>query len=330
MAKKETRVEHILSSLKNHPVVATGVVASIAIIGLATLKESLGKLMTPITPPVESVHNSTALEEIEVTRLLDEAQDLITGRPGETELRFRISLCARPPSDDARLELARRKIDEAIRREGLPSNHRAYFLLGMVYANKDKFEKALQVVDEALTAVPREATLVSLRGELLFQVNRIDEALPHFELAVKLDPENAEYISNLSCILHRLGELDRAQTLAEDAVRRDPSLVSGLINLGSILRDQGLMDQAVVYFGKACRLEPRNADAHGHLGYTLAAKGEFAEAVREYQAAIDLAPRCGQYFYNMGLIQRSLGREENAAQLIKRAEELGVKVALAP
>lgn len=357
MTQKESRVDRIFARLKDHPVVAAAIVASIVIISLAELKESIGKLMSPIptntgaspvqtpvagTPSPVTVVEAAPLQaetqdsqdamskDIEINRLLDDAQDLITGRPGETALRLRVSLCVRQTVDNVHLEQARRKIYEAIKLKDLPTNHRAYLLLGLLYANKDEYRKALQVVDKALAAVPEEADLVSLRGELLFRMKRAEESLESFKLAVKLDPENAEYISNLSSMYHRLGELDQAQALAEEALRKDPYSVSGHINLGSIFRDKEQTEQAIMQFSKACRLDSTNADAHSHLGYMMAIKGDLAEAAKEYQVAIDLDPKCGHYFYNMGLIQRKIGREETAKQFIKRAEELGVSVAATP
>lgn len=269
--------------------------------------------------------NRSALEDIKVARLLDEAQDLMTKRIGETILQLRPALCARPHAEDARLEQARRKIDEALRYQPLPTNHRAYLLLALVLAHQGDYSGALEIIDEALTSVSDQHSLFAARGAIVFRLGQFRTSAHAFEIALELSPGNVEYQSSLGNVLQELGELERARRVLEDALRWDPSFVPAHINLGDLLRDQGSLDQALLHFQRAVLLEPNDADAHGHVGYTFALKGDLGEAVREFQAAIDRAPHCGQYFYNMGLVQRRLGNIEIGDHFVQRAKQLGIE-----
>jgi len=261
------------------------------------------------------------LAGVKVTQLLNEAQDLI----GETSLHLR-SLCARPRDQDLRLEQASRKIDEALRYQTLPTNYRAYCLLADVHTYRGDYPGALKIIDEALKSVPDEHTLHATRGNILFRLGQFRDSANALEKALKLSSENMGYQISLGYVLHKIGESERAERMLEGALQRDPSLVEAHLNLGDILRDRGLIDRSLFHFQRAVLLEPKDADAHGNVGYTYAIKGDLGEAVRELQAAIDLAPHCGQYFYNMGLVQRKLGSMEVGDRFIDRAKQLGIKV----
>ena len=137
-----------------------------------------------------------------------------------------------------------------------------------------KPDVALQVLDAALAAVPRDPQLRFLRGVVLADLGRAQEASAVFEKLAEDFPELPEPHNNLAVMYAAAGELDKARVALENAVRALPDYALAHENLGDIyLRMAGRS------YERATQLDPRSASARERL--TLAR--EFFERVAPAQ-----------------------------------------------
>jgi hypothetical protein len=75
--KKETRVDGLMRSLKNHPVIAVLVVAAIAIIGVGSVTDAISKIRVFFSPSSESPGDTSLAITLPDNVALRDAIDLV-------------------------------------------------------------------------------------------------------------------------------------------------------------------------------------------------------------------------------------------------------------
>lgn len=95
-------------------------------------------------------------------------------------------------------------------------------------------DKALQEVDAALKANPKDPRARFLKGIVLSEMGRKDEAISIFVELGNEYPTVAEPLNNLAAVYASLGRFDEARATLETAVRRNPRYGTAQENLGDI------------------------------------------------------------------------------------------------
>ena len=219
------------------------------------------------------------------------------------------------------VELARRALDEAIRR-GITA--RAEFERGFLLAasNKDSTgaEAAIQL---AIQLNPTDARLWNGLGILLAkQFDRAEEAEAAFRKAISIDP-------NISwqwvCLGNLLADLPGRGNESEAAYRRaievEPSNVMAMNNLGAFLASQSKStDESEAIYHRAIDLDPTQPFLWGNLGSLLSLKpSRIEEAKSAYQQALVLDTYYGRVYGNLGRLQAEQGNLDAAEAAFEKA-----------
>ncbi|UCE47805.1 MAG: tetratricopeptide repeat protein, partial [Phycisphaerales bacterium] len=183
---------------------------------------------------------------------------------------FRKALALDPEAAAARFFyaqfLAERRPDEAL--EVLDSlwEHDAHkppaaLLMFNILAERGQFQRAGELLTEALKLNPENAYLNLNLGACLYQSGELDEAIGHYVKAVELLPERGPFRGQLAHILEKAGRLDEAEK----------------------------------HFRELLNIEPDNPVVHLWLARFLAKHRPQArdEALKEAQIALELPPRKG-------------------------------------
>jgi tetratricopeptide (TPR) repeat protein len=113
---------------------------------------------------------------------------------------------------------------------------------------------ALQRVERALAAKPKDAQLRFQHGVLLADSGRRAEAIEVLQRLTQDYPELAEPYNNLAALHAAAGELDRAKAALEQSLRANPGFATAHENLGDVL---ALL--ASRSYARALQLDPQNA-----------------------------------------------------------------------
>jgi len=93
---------------------------------------------------------------------------------------------------------------------------------------------ALQRVESALAARPRDVALRFLQGVVLLDLQRDDAALAHFTAMTQDYPELPDPYNNIALLHARAGRLELARQALETALRNDPGHRTARSNLGEV------------------------------------------------------------------------------------------------
>ena len=121
-------------------------------------------------------------------------------------------------------------------------------------------EPALERVNKALAANPRDAQARFLKGLIYTEQGKQTEAIDIFTKLTQDYPNLPEPSNNLAVIYASQGQYDKARTALEQSIRTHPSYATAYENLGDVYAK--LASQA---YGKALQLDASNTGAQNKL-----------------------------------------------------------------
>lgn len=175
---------------------------------------------------------------------------------------------------------------------------------------------ALAICDRLLTGRPRDAELLSCRGDALASLGRNAEAGAAFALALAADGNSPAAKIGLGRI--RLAtDPASAESLFLDALVRDPRNAVALNNLG-IARDlQGRHADAQTAYGEAIAAAPEMRAAQVNLALSLAMSGRAGEAVRIMRPIGGRADASARERHDLAAVLAMDGKQDEASQLLR-------------
>lgn len=117
-------------------------------------------------------------------------------------------------------------------------------------------EQALKLIDQRLTATPKDPQLRFLQGVAFAMANKNKEAIDTFTQLTKEFPELPEPYNNLAVLYANQNQLDKSRQALEQAIRTNPSYSTAHENLGDIYAK--LASQA---YSKALQLDGSHAQS---------------------------------------------------------------------
>ncbi len=120
--------------------------------------------------------------------------------------------------------------------------------------------KALDEVNELISANPKDRQARFLKGVVLAELNRLDEAAAVFTKLTEEAPELPEPYNNLAVIYAQQKQYDKARTALEMSIRTHPTYATAHENLGDLYTQ--MARQA---YDRALQIDSGNANAQAKL-----------------------------------------------------------------
>ncbi|MFT3733537.1 MAG: tetratricopeptide repeat protein [Rhodocyclaceae bacterium] len=120
--------------------------------------------------------------------------------------------------------------------------------------------KALDEVNELVSANPKDRGARFLKGVILAEMNRLDEAATVFTKLTEEAPELPEPYNNLAVIYAQQKQYDKARTALEMSIRTHPTYATAHENLGDLYTQ--MARQA---YDRALQIDSGNANAQAKL-----------------------------------------------------------------
>ncbi|CAM3035094.1 tetratricopeptide repeat protein [Saccharomonospora xinjiangensis] len=202
---------------------------------------------------------------------------------------------------------------------------------GMSRGEAGRWEEALRAFDTALRLRPSYPHALLYRAVTLRQLGRTDEAVSVLDDLLRLDPRNAQAAFDKGAALSAAGRADEAADAYRTAIGIEPGYGSARVNLAILLLDRGEAPAALKLCEEAVRLfeTGKQAENAALLAYALAAEGAALlacgrprEALDRLDRAVDEGLEDSQTHHNRARALAALGRQDEAAQARRLAEDL--------
>jgi tetratricopeptide (TPR) repeat protein len=160
------------------------------------------------------------------------------------------------------------------------------------------------------------------RGQLAERLNYLEMALEDYHRAVQNDPEDREARLALGGLLLRKKQADDATEHFESILARTPDDVTAQIGLAACRIGLGHAPEAVPLLDHALEQNPKSEQALLLRGKAALEQDQPEKAERWLRQAVGLAPYDSEAVYQLAQALRALNKDEEAARLNKRVEQL--------
>ena len=96
-----------------------------------------------------------------------------------------------------------------------------HYEVAVSYMQQEEFDRAMQRIDEALTADPEMGHAHNAKAVVLAHKGRLDDAFRHLETAIDLLDNHPGVVLNMAIIRYQQGKLDEARSIYAGVVERD-------------------------------------------------------------------------------------------------------------
>jgi tetratricopeptide (TPR) repeat protein len=217
---------------------------------------------------------------------------------------------------------------EKILAEQAPFERTDYCLsnMGHIQYLTGHYDQARQLVEQAVSANPRNWFALSVLGEILLKQQQNDEALSAFQEAYQLNPAEIYLITRLAKVLQIQKKADEALALLQKSILAHPGDSRLLNGLGDLHAAKGERELARTEYFKAIQLNSQDQYAFRQWISTLEAEKSPEEILGEIQKLLRLPSQKNNAFLRdyYGKILAQLGRVDESIR------ELEVSVMSAP
>jgi tetratricopeptide (TPR) repeat protein len=185
-------------------------------------------------------------------------------------------------------------------------------------------EKAEAKLNAKLVADPKDASLLSSRGLLRLQLNRVPDALTDLRAATEAAPSNAQFHINLAygLLLNQKLAESIAETRKALALEDKSYAAHGLLGR-ALLASGGESKEAIEHLQRSLELYPDQTDLRFELVAALRKEKDFPAAGVQLRILKDqLPPGDARLEYAQGLLSSDLGYPEAAAASFRRALQI--------
>ena len=169
-------------------------------------------------------------------------------------------------------------------------------------------------------------------------------ALKDYTQAIKMEPSNSEllngrgktYFDMASSGKYKAQEkslLEKAISDYTEALGKPKitprSKSEALSNRGAAYGMSGMQEQSIRDITDALQLDPKNKNAYANRSIAYLNTGQYEKALGDYQAYLKFEPNNSNFWYESGMVQRLMKRNEDAVKSLDRALQLNPKLDIA-
>jgi tetratricopeptide (TPR) repeat protein len=211
------------------------------------------------------------------------------------------------------------KFDAALRLE--PKSGRVHLLRCRALARLNRFEEALEAINNALAQKPIDGIALSERGTVHVAMGHSDLALKDFDAAIRYGAKSAAHYFQRGAALFNLREWARAEADFDRVLEQEPSPPAWFYR--AVCRRQlEHYEHALADLTLAVRNKPDFAEAHRENALLLASLGRHKLALQAAGKWSQLCPNDIDACLLKAEIHHSLGSDADAMNEYRRALEI--------
>lgn len=155
---------------------------------------------------------------------------------------------------------------------------------------KKELKRSGSLLKEALTYDSKNANIYFNLGVMYAERQKFDRAKVNYELAVYFDETHANSYNNLGVIHRRFLNLEAAVTCFERALKASPTMNLANKNLGAVYGQMGRMAEALMLTARALKAEPQDAEAYNNLALLYRDQCDVDVCLEHLDACVRLEP----------------------------------------
>ncbi|HLX13323.1 MAG TPA: tetratricopeptide repeat protein [Bacteroidota bacterium] len=203
-------------------------------------------------------------------------------------------------------------------------NPDGWVAVGSIYYDSEKFDRAIEVLEDAKRYLPNEFRVYFLLGVAYQRKGDDINAARTLEKAIELNDKSADAYSALGLVYDELHRHEDSDTMYERALRVDPHNHLVLNNYGYSLSERGLqLERALKMSQEAVQQQPDNQSYLDTMGWIYFQMGNYSEAERVTKHAIELGSKSPVIHEHLGDIYAKMHDKDKAMEYWQKAVQFG-------
>ncbi len=203
-----------------------------------------------------------------------------------------------------------------------PERQRLAILLGMSYYGAGEYAKAAPFLQEAADRDPSNLPLRLALAHSYLWTKQDQKVLAVYRQILVLNPNSAEADMLAGEALDQMKDWTGAVNQFRAAIQADPTLPDVHFGLGYLYWSKHRYPEAIPEFTAELNLDPNDAEDLSYLGDCRVKLNQFEVARPLLEKAIQINPKSELAHLDLGAVDASTGRTENALRELKLAESL--------
>ncbi len=199
-----------------------------------------------------------------------------------------------------------------------PNSSNIYVILGIIYQNQKKYQKAMQYYKTAIGLNDNIDALNNL-GVIYKELGDYNQALIQLNNALKKDGKKASIYYNIGNVYKSLDDYSKAIIFFKKALEYDSNFKPVYNNLGTVYEELKEYDDAISIYQKGLKIDPNNPKLHYNLGISYEFKNQLDSALNEYIATIKINPNLVEAYNNLGVIYEKKDNLKEAKNCFNKA-----------
>ena len=183
-----------------------------------------------------------------------------------------------------------------------PGQQDALHLLGVLHAQRQEYNRSIELIDRAIAVDPTVAAFHANKGIALMGLTQLAGAVTCFDRALELNPNFPDALNNKGNALRDIGKLEEAERCYREALAIDNNHFQATLNLSQHLYLQNRWTDVLPYLHTLVRLQPDSMAHRFKLANALAETGQLELAVREYEVILERQPTDFDTLNNFGAV----------------------------
>ncbi len=187
-----------------------------------------------------------------------------------------------------------------------------YITLANYYLRQKQPDNAVNILDDAIKADPKDVTALELRGKIYLNEKKYKKALKAFAELESASPDRGMAMQIATYLAMK--DTRNAVQGAEKIIKSKPDSAAGYIVLASVYQNVRDDKSAIDVLRKGLTIEPANIGARMLLGNIYARQKDYIQATAVFEEASKRSPRDPSPLFSQGSVYEQAGRKQDAAR----------------
>lgn len=268
-------------------------------------------------PSLKSMAN-ILYQQKEYERAIEIFQSLTAIQPYNADFWYRKGMAHAKLEEDQAINCFR-KVIKMHPATDVKAQQIAHLQLAKALKRAGKKEEVKKIAKQLVKQNPKNASALSLLGEMAQKEKEIEKAYSYFQKVIQLVPNNAAAQLNIGTTYFFKKEMEKAIIHFQKSLTLDPNLIQAYRELAMCHHHLGQTKQTLNLLEKALQLAPKDIENYRYFVDYYQTQGDPKESLGYAQKLLELAPEDRATLYTVGQIYGVLGAVEASLPYVKKA-----------
>lgn len=194
--------------------------------------------------------------------------------------------------------------------------------IALEYENMDRFDKAIETLQEALNKNPDNETLLYELAYCFEAIDKYQECIGYYQSFIDRHPFSFPAWYNLGNAYQKMEKLPEAIEAYDYCLAIQSDFTPAYYNKAHALFKQEKYHETIQVLEESYQAEPPQAPVYCHIGECFEKLGEYDKALFYYRKSLSLDDQFADSYLGMGMVMDLQGRTAECLSFIETAVKL--------